>query len=105
MSKENYKPHITVRNDNHIRVGDKVIINSLSIIEKEPGGNANMRRIAATIRQESRHYPVVGRKPGINFDKYLVRVHGRDIIDYDRLKQDDPALYQQILEEEEECRM
>jgi hypothetical protein len=29
-------------------------------------------------------------------------VHGRDIIDYNKLKQNEPELYQQILEQEKE---
>lgn len=47
-----------------------------------------------------RQYPIVGRDSRIDLAKYTVRVHGRDIIDYEKLKADNPALYQDILKEE-----
>lgn len=48
----------------------------------------------------SKDYPIVGRNNEINLDKYLVVVHGREIIDYDMLKREEPELYARILEEE-----
>lgn len=45
-------------------------------------------------------YPIVGRDSAIDLDKYLVRVHGRDVIDYELLKREEPELYQKILNDE-----
>ena len=52
------------------------------------------------MNKTSSDYPVVGRNSEINLDKYLVSVHGREIIDYEKLKQEEPDLYSRILEEE-----
>ena len=49
-----------------------------------------------------KHYPIVGRNSAIDLSKYTVLVHGRDVIDYEKLKHDDPALYQKILKQEHE---
>ena len=49
-----------------------------------------------------KHFLVVGRSSDIDLEKYTVHIHGRDIIDYEKLKADEPLLYQQILEQEKE---
>lgn len=47
-------------------------------------------------------FPTVGRDDRIDLDAYTVRVHGRDIIDYEKLKADNPTLYIEILANEYE---
>lgn len=47
-------------------------------------------------------YPIVGRNSHIDLSKYSIRVHGRDIIDYEKLKANEPELYQEILKNEHE---
>jgi hypothetical protein len=49
---------------------------------------------------DKRDHPIVGRDPEIDLEKYLVRVHGRDIIDYEQLRRDNPTLYQTLLNRE-----
>lgn len=46
-------------------------------------------------------YRIVGR-PDIDLSKYVVNINGRGIIDYEKMKNDDPALYNQILADENE---
>lgn len=41
----NYRPHTTVQDNERIYAGDKVLIDSLVIIDKLPGGNPTMRKI------------------------------------------------------------
>ena len=50
-------------------------------------------------------YPIIGRNSHIDLSKYLVRVHGRNVIDYEKLKVNEPELYEQILvnERKENC--
>ena len=45
-------------------------------------------------------YPVVGRDPRINLHLYTVLIHGREVIDYEKIKRDDIELYKSILENE-----
>lgn len=47
-------------------------------------------------------YPVVGRSDEIDLDNYLIEVRGRQVIDYEALKQREPNLYQRIIEHEKE---
>lgn len=47
--------------------------------------------------------PIVGRNPGIDSSKYTVTLKGRKVIDYNKLKKEDPALYAQILLDEDEA--
>jgi hypothetical protein len=49
------------------------------------------------------HYPIVGRDNRIDLQKYTTRVHGRDIIDYEKLKAEDPTLYQAIVRADAEA--
>lgn len=49
------------------------------------------------------HYRIVGRDSRIDLDKYTVKVHGRDVIDYEKLQKEDLALYQEILKNEHEA--
>jgi hypothetical protein len=49
---------------------------------------------------DKRDNPIVGRDPEIDLEKYLVRIHGRDIVDYEKLRLDDPKLYQILLNRE-----
>jgi hypothetical protein len=44
--------------------------------------------------------PIVGRDDAVDLQKYLVPVHGRSVIDYEKLKRDEPKLYERILREE-----
>lgn len=48
-------------------------------------------------------FPIVGRDGRIDLDKYTVKVHGRDVIDYEKLQKEDPAFYQEILKNEHEA--
>lgn len=50
----------------------------------------------------SGHYQITGR-PDINLSKYLVDTQGRSILDYEKLKKDDPELYKKILQAEHEA--
>ena len=45
-------------------------------------------------------YPVVGRNNEIDLDEYLVEVHGRKVVDYEKLQREKPELYKRILEDE-----
>jgi hypothetical protein len=45
-------------------------------------------------------YPIVGRNSHIDLSKYTVRVIGRDVIDYEKIKVNEPELYRQILANE-----
>lgn len=47
--------------------------------------------------------PIVGRDRRVDLTKYTVRVHGRDVIDYEKLKADDPVLHKEILADEFEA--
>lgn len=47
-------------------------------------------------------YPIVGRHSDIDLIKYTVNVHGRGIINYEKLKNDDPILYQNVIDQEHE---
>lgn len=83
----------------HYRIGINrpsfgTIINSTHISVNEV-----VRRI---IDDSSLRYPIVGR-PDINLSSYLVTVQGRDVIDYEKLKNDDIELYNQILVVEHEA--
>lgn len=42
-------------------------------------------------------FPIVGRDNRVNLTKYTVQIHGREIIDYEKLKADDPVLYKEIV--------
>lgn len=46
-------------------------------------------------------YDIVGR-PDIDLSQYTVTVNGREVIDYEKLKNDDYVLYQKLLENEKE---
>jgi uncharacterized protein (DUF736 family) len=52
---------------------------------------------------DSPHYQIVGRDNRIDLQKYTTRVHGRDIIDYEKLKTEDPTLHQEIVRNEAEA--
>lgn len=47
-------------------------------------------------------YPVVGRDSRINLHRYMVAVHGRNIIDYEKIRREDFELYKSILEREKQ---
>ncbi|MCA9347761.1 hypothetical protein KC930_04275 [Candidatus Saccharibacteria bacterium] len=49
----------------------------------------------------SGNYEIVGR-PDVDLTQYLVIVNGRSIIDYDRIKVENPSLYQELLQLEDE---
>lgn len=42
-------------------------------------------------------FPIVGRDQRVDVTKYTVKVHGRDVIDYEKLKAENPALYKEIV--------
>ncbi|PLS81491.1 hypothetical protein CYG49_01925 [Candidatus Saccharibacteria bacterium] len=48
-----------------------------------------------------RQYEVTGRNKKIDLNKYTVRILGRDIIDYEKLRLDDPKLYLEIIDQEQ----
>ena len=48
----------------------------------------------------SKQYPIVGRIDDTELQKYTVLVHGRAIVDYDKIKRDDPELYKKVIENE-----
>ena len=47
-------------------------------------------------------YKIVGRDPRVDLSRYAVTVHGRQVIDYQKLKLEDPELYEEILNNEKE---
>lgn len=53
-------------------------------------------------QKDNNTYPIVGRNSHIDLTKYSVRVHGRDVIDYEKLKASEPELYKQVLANERE---
>jgi hypothetical protein len=42
-------------------------------------------------------FPIVGRDDRVDLTEYTVQIHGREIIDYEKLKTDNPALYKEIV--------
>ena len=48
----------------------------------------------------SRTYPIVGRIDDVDLEKYTVVIRGRKIIDYDKIKNEDPELYRKVIENE-----
>jgi hypothetical protein len=42
-------------------------------------------------------FPIVGRDGRVDLTKYTVQIHGHEIIDYEKLKAEDPALYKEIV--------
>jgi hypothetical protein len=49
-----------------------------------------------------KRYPVVGRSSEIDLEKYQMKVLGRNVIDYDKVKRDEPDLYKRIVDQERE---
>lgn len=47
---ENYRAHATVQEKKRLNVGDPVIIDRVSVIDKFPNGNPNIRRVLKTIK-------------------------------------------------------
>jgi len=45
-------------------------------------------------------FEVVGRDSRIDMERYTVTICGREIVDYEKLKQDNPKLYKDILDSE-----
>lgn len=48
--KGNYKPHATVQYAKRVKKGDALSIDQLTIVDKEPDGNPEKRRVLAEIR-------------------------------------------------------
>lgn len=44
-----------------------------------------------------KRFPIVGRDNRVDLTKYTVQIHGREIVDYEKLKADNPALYNEIV--------
>lgn len=53
--------------------------------------------IQSSDTEHDEQFPIVGRDERVDLTKYTVKVHGRDIIDYEKLRADDPKLYDEIL--------
>lgn len=51
-------------------------------------------------KPKSQQYRVVGRNRAVDLSKYTIRLNGRDVVDYDKLRRLEPELYQRILQEE-----
>lgn len=49
-----------------------------------------------------KRYPVVGRNSQIDLVKYQTKVLGRNVIDYEKMKRDEPDLYKRIVDYERE---
>jgi len=65
--------------------------------------NHNSQPHTESASDDSSTFQIVGRRhAGANYEKYLTEVHGREIIDYDKLRDTDPALYESILRNERE---
>lgn len=47
-------------------------------------------------------FKVVGRDSRIDLSRYTVTILGREVIDYEKLKREDPKLYNEILNAEKE---
>ena len=47
-------------------------------------------------------YQIIGRDERIDLTRYTVAVHGRSVIDYAKLRREDPTLYDEILAAEKE---
>lgn len=47
--------------------------------------------------EHNKRFPIVGRDERVDLTKYTVKVHGRDIIDYEKLRVDNPKLYEAIV--------
>lgn len=56
------------------------------------------------MKVDTKPYPIVGRYPEANLEKYKTLIKGRLIIDYEKIRQLDPVLYQTILDRERESR-
>lgn len=47
-----------------------------------------------------KRFPIVGRDSRVDLAKYTVKIRGQDIVDYEKLKIDNPALYKEIVANE-----
>lgn len=56
-------------------------------------------------RQKPNSYPVAGRYPDVDINIYGKTVNGRVIIDYEKLRLDNPLLYEEILARELEAEL
>lgn len=50
-----------------------------------------------------KRFPIVGRDSRLDLAKYTVKIHGQDIVDYEKLRIDNPALYSEIVANEFEA--
>lgn len=57
----------------------------------------------ASEAEHRKRFPIVGRDSRIDLAKYTAKVRGQDIIDYEKLKADNPALYKEIIANEFEA--
>lgn len=53
--------------------------------------------IQSSETERNKRFPVVGRDLRVDLTKYTVKVHGRYVIDYEKLRTDDPKLYKEIV--------
>jgi hypothetical protein len=49
-----------------------------------------------------KRYPIVGRSTDINLEKYQTKVQGRTVLDYEKVRRDEPDLYKKIIDQERE---
>lgn len=56
-----------------------------------------------TNAKHTSRFPIVGRDARVDLTKYAVKIHGRNVIDYEKLKADNPELYKEILANEFEA--
>lgn len=47
-------------------------------------------------------YEIVGRDSRIDLSRYTVTILGREVVDYEKLKREEPQLYEEILWAEQE---
>lgn len=47
--------------------------------------------------ERNQRFPIVGRDQRVDLNKYTVKIHGRYVIDYEKLRTDDPKLYKEIV--------
>lgn len=65
-------------------------------------GSAQTSNQSYEEENEKRQFPVVGRSEAIDLSKYTTTVHGREVIDFEKLESEDPGLYSVLLHNEHE---
>lgn len=60
---------------------------------------------SASDSEHRKRFPIVGRDGRIDLAKYTVQIRGQDVIDYEKLRTDDPGLYKEIVAGELEANL